>query len=133
MSVNSDIYTYIYIYIYIYIYSNNINFNADMDPILILFRKNLDSSPHFRQLTKVHCTFVNTSPGISPIDESPLYFRQHIPWNFANWRKSIVLSLIHPLEFRQLAKVHCTFANASPGISPIGEIPPYFHHRRKSY
>ncbi len=28
-----------------------------------------------------------------------------------SWRKSTVLSPMHPLEFRQLAKVHCTFAN----------------------
>ncbi len=45
---------------------------------------------------------------------------------FANWRKSTVLSPIHLLEFRQLAEVHCTFANISPGASPIGESPLYF-------
>ena len=54
-----------------------------MDPILILFRKNLDSPSHFRQLTKVHCTFANTSPEISPIGESPSYFRQYTPRTFA--------------------------------------------------
>ena len=77
MSVNSDI------YIYIYIYSNSINFSADMDPTLILFRKSLDSPPHFGQLTKVHCTFANTSPEISPIGEIPSYFRQYTPGTFA--------------------------------------------------
>ena len=54
-----------------------------MDPILISFRKSLDSPPHFRQLTKVHCTFANTSPGISPIGEIPSYFRQYTPRTFA--------------------------------------------------
>ena len=53
--------------IYIYIYSNNINFSADMDPILILFRKNLDSPFHFRQLTKVHRTFASIPSGLSPL------------------------------------------------------------------
>ncbi|CAF4430412.1 unnamed protein product, partial [Rotaria magnacalcarata] len=32
---------------------------------------------------KVHCTFANTFGGTSPIGKSPLYFRQHIRWNFA--------------------------------------------------
>ena len=54
-----------------------------MDPILISFRKSLDSPPHFRQLTKVHCTFANTSSGISPIGEIPWYFRQYTPRTFA--------------------------------------------------
>ncbi len=61
-------------------------------------------------------TFANRT---SAIGESPLYFRQYTPWSFANWRKSTVLSPTHPLEFRQLANVHCTFANIFPGISPI--------------
>ncbi len=61
-------------------------------------------------------TFANRTFAIG---ESPLYFRQYTPWSFANWRKSTVLSPTHPLEFRQLANVHCTFANIFPGISPI--------------
>jgi hypothetical protein len=52
-------------------------------------------------MAKVHRTFANTPPGISPIGESPPYFRQCTPWNFANWLKSTVLSPVHPLEFRQ--------------------------------
>jgi hypothetical protein len=36
-------------------------------------------------LAKLHCTFANTFPGISPIGESTVDFRQHIFWNFANW------------------------------------------------
>ncbi len=79
-----------------YTYSNNINVSSDIYPILILF------SDNWRKSTL-----------LSPIGESPLYFRQHIPWSFANWRKSTVISPIRPLEFRQLAKVHCTFANRS--------------------
>jgi hypothetical protein len=55
-----------------------------MYPILILFRGKWQSPPHVRQLVKVHRTFANTSPGSSPIGESPLYFRQYIPWNLAN-------------------------------------------------
>ncbi len=138
-------------------------------------------------MTKVHCTFGNTSSGISPIGESPLYFRQYNSWSFANRRKysglspislwikcglkkflsatlmsvsydipipitltwaltyilywyclvttgkvhltfanrgkSTVLSPTHPLEFRQLVKVHCTFANTSAD----------FRHWRVSY
>jgi hypothetical protein len=38
-------------------------------------------------------------------------------------RKFTVVSPTYSLEFRQLAKVHCTFANIPPGISPIGECP----------
>jgi len=42
---------------------------------------------------------------------------------FANWRKSCGHSPVHPLDTRQLAKVHMTFANTPPGHSPIGESP----------
>ncbi|CAF3692571.1 unnamed protein product [Rotaria socialis] len=45
-------------------------------------------------------------------------FRQY---DFRHWRKSTVLSPIHSVERRQLAKVHCTFANTFSRISPIGE------------
>ena len=69
-----------------HIYHNNVNFSADMDPILILFRKNLDSPSHFRQLTKVHCTFANISPGISPI----------YPQDFRHWRISYCRKSGHP-------------------------------------
>ena len=62
-----------------------------MDPILILFRKSLDNPPHFRQLTKVHCTFANTSPGISPI--YPQDFRH---WRMSYWRKSYWRKSGHP-------------------------------------
>ncbi|CAM4988109.1 unnamed protein product [Rotaria socialis] len=34
-------------------------------------------------MANVHCTFANTFGGTSPIGKSPLYFRQHIRWNFA--------------------------------------------------
>ena len=71
--------------------------------------------------------------------ETPLEFRQKILWNLANWRKFTVLPPTPLLEFHQLdcelesyisyvnivswqlAKVYCTFANASSGISPIDE------------
>jgi hypothetical protein len=48
----------------------------------------------FRNLANkifVNSTFAN--------GESPLYFRQYISWNFANWRKSTVLSPIYPRTF----------------------------------
>jgi hypothetical protein len=61
-------------------------------------------------------TFANRTFAIG---ESPLYFRQYTLSNFANWRMSTVLSPIYPLEFRQLTKVHSTFANIPAGISPI--------------
>ena len=75
-------------------YSNSINFSADMNPILILFRKNLDRPSRFRQLTKVHCTFANISPGISPVAESPWYFCQYTPRTFAIGECLISESLI---------------------------------------
>ena len=71
--------------------------------------------------------------------ETPLEFRQKILWNLANWRKFTVLPPTPLLEFHQLdcelesyisyvnivswqlAKVYCTFANATSGISPIDE------------
>ena len=38
-----------------------------MNPILILFRKNLDNTSHFRQLAKFHRIFANIPPGLSPL------------------------------------------------------------------
>ncbi len=35
-------------------------------------------SHDFPQLARAHRTFINTPSGLSPIDESPPYFRQHI-------------------------------------------------------
>ena len=52
--------------------SKNTDFDTDRYPILIFFCDNLDSSSHFRQLAKVHCTLTNTSLGISPNGESPI-------------------------------------------------------------
>ncbi len=48
--------------------------------------------------------FSKRGSGISPIRFSP-----------------IGLSPIHPVEFRQLTKVHCNFVNTFRGVSPIGE------------
>ncbi|CAF3485258.1 unnamed protein product [Rotaria socialis] len=45
---------------------------------------------------------------------------------FANWRTSTLLSPTHSVELRQLANVHCTFANTFGGTSPIGKSPLYF-------
>ncbi len=69
----------------------------------------------FFTLAKVHCTFANAPPGILPIGESPLYFRQQTPWNFVNWRKYSGLSPIYS----------CTFAigECPIGESLFGEIP----------
>jgi hypothetical protein len=72
-------------------------------------------------MAKVHRTFANASPGISPIGESTVDFRQCISENFANWREYSGLSPMRLREFRQLARVQWTFANVSTGILPIGE------------
>ena len=55
---------------------------------------------NFANKTFVNRTFANTSLGVSPVGESSLYFHQHIPWNFADWRNSIVLSPIYPQNVR---------------------------------
>ncbi len=52
--------------------------------------------------------------------------RRAFVWNVLilsciHWRKYSELSPIHPLKFRQLAKVKWTFANIPHGNSPIGE------------
>jgi hypothetical protein len=62
-------------------------------------------------MAKVHCTFSNTLPGLSPIGECPPDFRQYTLMTFAKWRESTLLLPIHPSEFRQLANVHRTFAS----------------------
>jgi hypothetical protein len=54
-------------------------------------------------MAKVHFTFANIPPRLSPIypttfanwRESPLYFRQHALMTFTNWRMSTVLSPVY--------------------------------------
>ena len=67
--------------------------------------------PNFANKTFANRTFAN--------GESPLYFRQYTLMTFANWRMSTILSPIYPYDFRQLANVHCTFANTHSGLSPM--------------
>jgi len=62
-------------------------------------------------LAKVHRTLANIFSGLSPVGESPPYFRQHTPWSVANWREYSGLSPMRLLEFCQLAKVWWTFAS----------------------
>ena len=57
------------------------------------------------------------------IGERPLYFRQYTSCTVANWRMSTILSPVYPLNSRQLANVHYTFASIPFEQSPIGECP----------
>jgi hypothetical protein len=52
-------------------------------------------------LAKVHRTIANISPGISPIGETPLYFRQYFSRNFANTSFGISPIGESILNFRQ--------------------------------
>jgi hypothetical protein len=52
-----------------------------------------------RQYT--HWIFVSICLGNSPIGESSVDIRQYMSWTVANWRRSIQLSPIHCMEFRQ--------------------------------
>jgi len=94
----------------------------------------------FRQLANVHCTFANITCELAKSLSTSLVMETnkmhpdtlvpHMQPTFIfacdNSKESAALSSIYPLDFRQLAKVHCTFANIPPRLSPIGECPLYF-------
>jgi hypothetical protein len=51
--------------------------------------------PNFANKTFANRTFANIPPRLSPIGESPLYFRQHALMTFTNWRRSTVISPVY--------------------------------------
>jgi hypothetical protein len=56
------------------------------------------------------------------IGECPPYFRQYTLMTFANWRDSTLLSPIYPHNFRQLARVHYTFANIPQDFRQLARV-----------
>ena len=66
-------------------------------------------------MTSIHIHYISSVCRGFPNFANKIFANVH----FRQWRKSTVLSPMHLIESRRLAKVHCTFVNIFIGNSPM--------------